>query len=292
MNAVALADGLIAGGREGARQALAAFWRRVSDAAILSPLQPTLLDRVTGDHSLEHSPGFLGFDLITRLFSPYQFNPHNYNPPRAVLDETIDFERLHNSRALKVFVSATNVRTGKIRVFNNNELSVDAVLASACVPYLFQAVEIDGDLYWDGGYMGNPAIFPVIYECDSRDVVVVHVNPMYRAQEPRTAREVLNRINEISFNSSLMREMRAIAFVTRLIDEGQAGAGALKRMLIHAIEADGSLCGLSALSKFNADWQFLTALRDVGRERAGRWLAESFDRLNVESTVDIAAKYL
>ncbi len=208
------------------------------------------------------------------------------------MGETIDFGRLRNSCTLKVFVSATNVRTGKIRVFNNDELSVDAVLAAACVPYLFQAVEIDGDLFWDGGVMGNPAIFPVIYECDSRDVVVVHVNPMYRAQDPRTAREVLDRINEISVSSSLMREMRAIAFVTKLIDEGQVNAGALKRMLIHAIEADGSLCGLSALSKLNADWKFLTGLRDAGRERADRWLVESFDSLNVESTVDIADKYL
>ncbi len=292
INAVVLVYGLIEGGREGARKALANFWRRVSNAAAFSPLQPTLLDRLTHNHSMDMSPAYIGFDMLTRLVSPYQFNPFNYNPLRDVLNEVIDFERLRTDIPLKLFLSATNVRTGKIKVFSNEELSVDAVLASSCMPFLFHAVEIDGEYYWDGGYMGNPAIYPLIYNCDSRDVVVVHVNPIVRNDVPRTARDIQNRINEISFNSSLMREMRAIAFVSRLIDDGQVKNGALRRILIHAIETDDFMCGLGASSKLNADWEFFTHLRDVGREQAGRWLVENFDQLNNETTADIHGKFL
>jgi NTE family protein len=166
------------------------------------------------------------------------------------------------------------------------------VLASACLPFVFQAVEIDGEHYWDGGYMGNPALFPLIYDCESADIVVVHINPIARHEEPRSAHDILNRINEISFNSSLMREMRAIAFVTRLIDEEQVRPGALKRVLIHAIEADDFMRELSVSSKLNADWEFLTHLRDVGREHADCWLSECYEKLNLDSSIDIRAKYL
>ncbi len=292
MNAVVLAYGLTEGGREGAKKALADFWRRISHSALMSPLQPTLLDRLTHSHLMENSPAFVAFDLITRLLSPYQLNPANYNPLRSIFEQTVNFDRLREDCATKLFLSATNVYTGKIKVFENRELSADAVLASACLPSLFQAVEIDSELYWDGGYMGNPALFPLIYNCDSPDIVILHVNPITRCEEPRTAQEILTRINEISFNSSLIREMRAIAFVTKLIDEGQVKPGALKRMLIHAIEADGLMCKLSASSKFNADWEFLTNLRDIGRESASRWLSEHFDNLNVESSIDVRTKYL
>ena len=292
MNAVVLAHGLTQGGREGAKRALANFWRRISQSALFSPLQPTLLDRLTHNHSLESSPAFIAFDLVTRLLSPYQFNPLNYNPLRSILRETVDFERLRERCAVKLFLSATNVCTGKVRVFDSGELSVDAVLASACLPFVFQAVEIDGEHYWDGGYMGNPALFPLIYDCESADIVVVHINPIARYEEPRTAHDILNRINEISFNSSLMREMRAIAFVTRLIDEGQVKPGALKRVLIHAIEADDFMRELSVSSKLNADWEFLTHLRDVGRKRADCWLSECYEKLNLDSSIDIRAKYL
>ena len=167
MNAAVLAYGLAEGGRRGAQKALANFWRRVSHAAAFSPLQPSLLDRMTGSRSLEHSPAFMMFDMVTRLMSPYQFNPFNFNPLRRVLEQSIDLDALRMSRCpLKVNVCATNVRTGKVKVFTNDELSIDAIMASACLPFLFQAVEIDGEAYWDGGYMGNPAIFPLIYSCD------------------------------------------------------------------------------------------------------------------------------
>ena len=259
----------------------------------LTPLQPSLADRLSGSHSLDASPAFMLFDLVTRVFSPYQLNPFNYNPLRQVLTETVDFGMLRSGHCpVKLFLSATNVCTGKIKVFQNDEIGPDAVLASACLPLMFQAVEIDGEHYWDGGYMGNPAIFPLIYGCDSRDVVIVHINPLERAKLPTTASEIMNRINEISFNSSLMREMRAIAFVTKLIDDGKILDNSMKRMLIHGIEAADVMTELGALNKLNAGWDNLTYLMKVGRVRADAWLQKNFVRLGEELTVDIREEYL
>ena len=292
MNAVVLAYGLAEGGREGAKRALSAFWLRVSHAAAMGPLQPSALDRALHNHALEYSPAFLMLDFMSRLFSPYQLNPANYNPLRHVLEQSVDFDRLHAREQVKLYLSATNVRTGKVKVFTGKEITADAVMASACLPFMFQAVEIDGEAYWDGGYMGNPAIFPLIYHCDSRDVVVVHINPLCRPDIPRTATEIMNRINEISFNSSLMREMRAIAFVTKLIETGAICDQSLKRMNIHAIAADQVMQKLSVMSKLNADWEFLTHLRDDGREVASAWLADHFDRIGTESTIDLQERYL
>jgi NTE family protein len=292
MNAVTLAYGMSLGGREGAKKALMQFWRRVAHAGMVSPLQPTWFERAAHNHSLESSPAFLMFDLVSRLYSPYQFNPLNFNPLRHVLEQTVDFERLRKDCAVKLFISATNVRSGKVKVFGNDEISADAVLASACLPFMFQAVNINGESYWDGGYMGNPAIFPLIYKCESRDIVILHINPIERMEVPTTARDILNRINEISFNSSLMREMRAIAFVTKMIDDGVIEDGAMKRMLIHAIEAQDFMRDLGVSSKMNADWEFLTHLRDVGRERAEHWLAENFDAVSKRTSVDLGALYL
>ncbi|MBX9700387.1 MAG: patatin-like phospholipase family protein, partial [Acetobacteraceae bacterium] len=222
MNAACVAYGMARGGPEEARAVLERFWMRISDRAALSPLQPSWIDRMQANWGLHWSPSYLAFDLVTRLFSPYEFNPLNLNPLRDVLEECVDFAFLREAPCpMKLFLSATNVRTGRVKVFEKSELSADAVLASACLPFLFHAVEIGGEAYWDGGYMGNPAIFPLIYGCESRDVVVVHINPTMRAEVPRTARDILNRVNEISFNSSLMREMRAIQFVTDLIDQGR-----------------------------------------------------------------------
>ncbi len=293
MNAAVFAYGFSEGGRAGAKKALANFWRRVSHAAAFSPLQPTALDRLFGNKSLEHSPAFMAFDILSRLLSPYQFNPLNFNPLRDVLAESVDFDKLRRTCCpVKLFLSATNVRTGKVRVFGNDDISVDAVLASACLPFMFQAVEIGGDPYWDGGYMGNPCIYPLIYECESTDVLIVHINPLERKHMPRTAAEILNRINEISFNSSLMREMRAISFVTKLIDSGELKSDGMKRMLVHSISADEVMNGLGHTSKLNADWEFLVSLRDTGRAHADAWLQGNAEKLGRESTVDIRATYL
>jgi NTE family protein len=292
MNAALLAYGLAEGGREGARAALSRFWRRIANSAMFSPLQPTLLDRLFHNHSLELSPAFMMFDIMTRIYSPYEFNPFNHNPLRKALEEEVDFEKLRADSPVRLFLSATNVRQGKVRIFSTSEITSDAVLASACLPFMFQAVEIEGEPYWDGGYMGNPALFPLIYSCDSRDIVVIHINPIMRSETPKTARDILNRINEISFNSSLMREMRAISFVTKLIDDHTIPEGKMKRMLIHSIDAEDFMRKLGVSSKLNPDWEFLTHLRDVGRARADQWIEENYDHISKRSTVDIGAKYL
>jgi NTE family protein len=293
MNAAVMAYGLVAGGREGAQKALTNFWRRVSHAAAFSPIQPSFLDQMTGNRSLENSPAYIMFDWVTRVMSPYQFNPFDVNPLKQVLQQSIDFEtlRLANCK-LKLNICATNVRSGKVKVFSNDEITCEAVMASACLPFLFRAVEIGEEAYWDGGYMGNPAIFPIIYGSDSPDILVVHINPISRPDLPRTATEIMNRINEISFNSSLMREMRAIDYVTTLIDSGAVDGLNLKRMLIHAISADDIMLKLGVASKLNADWEFLTELRDAGRARATAWLTDNYDRIGKASTVDISKDYL
>jgi NTE family protein len=293
MNAAAFAYGLAVDGREGARRALEGYWKRVSDAARLGPLQPTALDRMVADHKLVWSPIFSLIGFVTRVLSPYQFNPANYNPLREVVEQSIDFEVLRRPHCpVKLFLSATNVRTGKVKVFAGKEISADAVMASACLPSMFHAVEIDGEAYWDGGYMGNPALFPLIYSCESADIVIVHINPLFRAEVPRSAEDILNRINEISFNSSLMREMRAVSFVTGLVRQKRVVDDGLKHVRIHSISNDEFMGALTPTSKYNADWDFLVYLRDEGRKCAGDWLAKNFAKLGVESSVDADKIYL
>jgi len=290
VNAVLVAYGLASAGREGARNTLRTFWRKLSDMATASVIAPSLLDQMNPTFGLEHSPGYVLFDLVSRFMSPYQLNPFDINPMRDLLNEVVDFERVRGQRVVKLFLCATTVRTGKVAVFTNKEITADHVLASACLPFMMRAPVIDGEAYWDGGFMGNPAIFPVIYGCDSCDVLLVHLTPTERADLPTNSRAILNRMQEISFNSSLMREMRAVAFVTQMIDDGKLAGG--KRMFIHLIEAEDVIRDLSGSSKMNADWKFLTHLFDIGRERADKWLAVNYDRLGVETTVDLKARYL
>jgi len=293
MNATVLTYGYATGGRQGARKALDGFWRRVAHIAALSPFQATWLDRLMGNKSLENSPAFLWLEMMTRLVSPYQLNPANYNPLRDALEGSVDFDAMHTEPLpIKLYISATNVRSGKVKIFCGNDVTADAVMASGCLPFLFQAVEIDGEHYWDGGYMGNPAIYPLIYNCGSRDVLVVHINPLQRDQVPMTAGEIMNRVNEISFNSSLMREMRAISFVTSLIDDGKVQPNGMKRMLIHALSAEDVMGKLGVMSKLNADWEFLAELKDIGRGHAEAWLERNYEDLGRRSTVDIAKTYL
>jgi NTE family protein len=293
MNAVAMAYGLTIGGREGARQALENFWNRVARlAAVFSPLQPAAIEHEVHNRGHENGAANLWFEIVSRFLSPYQLNPFNYNPLRHLIGHVVDFERLRQDSAIKLFLSATNVRTGKVKIFTDKEITADCVLASACLPFLYRAVEVDGEHYWDGGYMGNPALFPLIYSCESRDIVVVHINPMARPDVPTTAREIIDRVDEISFNSSLMREMRAVAFVTKLIDDGKLGKDAAKRMLIHSVCADDVLCGLGAASKLNPHGEFLSRLHALGRERAQAWIDRHLGDLGVRSTVDIRATYL
>ena len=289
MNAVVLASGMQAGGEEGARESLEAFWYAVSRKARFSPVQRSPLDMLLGQWSLDHSPSYLFFDVMTRFSSPYEFNPLNANPLRDVVGEIVDFDRVHACSQMKLFIAATNVFTGKIRVFSEKEVTLDAVMASACLPQMFQAVEIDGEPYWDGGYMGNPPLYPLFYATDTPDVVLIQINPLERRKVPKTAREIVNRVNEISFNSTLLRELRAIDFVTRLIEEGKLSRQDYTRVFMHRIAAD-ELKPMQASSKLNAEWVFLTNLKDLGRKTAEEWLDRHYDDVGNRSTLDLRSE--
>jgi len=296
MNASVFAYGLMEGGADGAREALYRFWAAVSDAGrLFSPVKGTPLELLISGWDLDDSLSFASFEAMTRVFSPYDLNPFDFNPLREILDRHVDFEKLVHCDCVKLFISATNVHSGKVRVFYTPEVTLDVVMASACLPFLFKAVEINGEHYWDGGYMGNPALFPLFYDTDTRDVIIIHINPLEREELPKRATDIMNRLNEISFNSSLLKEMRAIAFVQRLLEEGwlkDEYRDRLKHILLHSIGADRYLCDLSVASKFDPDWHFLTELRDRGREAAGEWLDRNFKRIGRESTVDLRREFL
>ncbi len=292
MNAAIVAQGYSEGGVSGARAALEGFWRSISELGRHSPIQRTMFDRLSGGWSMDHSPAYLMFDILSRLMSPYQLNPGNTHPLRPLLEQQIHFETLRTGSKIKVYVSATNVGNGKVRIFGSDELSVDALLASACLPTMFQAIEIDGEHYWDGGYMGNPALFPLIYNCASDDIIIVQINPMKRAEPPRTAAEILNRINEISFNATLNREVRAIAFVRKLIDDENLDPKKYRRVNLHMIESESCMIGLGVSSKLNTEWDFLMHLKEVGRTAAAEWLGAHFDQIGVTTTLDLQEKFL
>jgi NTE family protein len=292
MNAAVTAYGLTCAGNAGARQALASFWKAVADAGAWSIMQPSMLDRMIGPGSLDYSPGWILMDMLSRVWSPYQMNPANYHPLREILKNQIDFDTLSRSDKVKLFVCASNVFTNRLRVFDLSDISVDGVVASACIPSVFQAVEIDGEFYWDGGYMGNPPIFPIIYNCVSADVLLIMVNPIHIEQVPNSAQAILDRINTLSFNSSLMREMRAINFVNRLVESGFDDGGRLKRMLIHCIDAEDEMSRLGVSSKLNVSRDFLTWLFELGRERADVFLRDHFDTLGKSSSTSIEQRFL
>ncbi|MGH8673395.1 MAG: patatin-like phospholipase family protein, partial [Burkholderiales bacterium] len=265
------------GGNDGAREALEKFWRAISEAGRL------------------YAPAAMVLQAMTGVFSPYQFNPFNLNPLREVLEKNVDMEAVRTCDCVELFVCATNVRSGQPRIFSTRELTLEMVLASACVPTLFRAVQVSGEDYWDGGYMGNPPLYPLIYNTLSRDIVIVHINPIVRPQLPTTPAEIQNRLNEITFNSSLIRELRAIAFVTKLIDGGwlkDEYRDKLKHVLIHSIRSDEAMCDLTVASKMNTDWSFLRDLRDRGRAAAAAWLAQAYDHIGQRSSVDLRREYL
>jgi NTE family protein len=290
-----LAQGYHRGGAAGARQALDAFWKRISEFSAFSPVQSSAFDKWFGNWNLNNSPGAMWWEALGRMFSPYDLNPFNFDPLRDVLQETLDVAELQACEPIKLFIGATNVRTGKIRVFSKQEVTIEALLASACLPQAFKAIEIDGEPYWDGGYMGNPAIFPLIYNCQSHDVVIVQINPLIRDGTPHSAMEIADRMNEITFNGALRGEMRAIAFVQKLIDDDQIsgkGIDRFKRMHVHMIGDEEHMRTLGSASKFNADYGFLLALKAFGRDRTTKWLEETFGALGRRSSIDIREMFL
>jgi NTE family protein len=284
MNAAVLVDGYADTGVDGARAALENFWRRVSRAAMLSPLRRTPLDVLLGRWTLDHSPAFVAMDLMARLFSPYDIGPRA-NPLRDILTEIVDFDRLTRA-TIKLFVTATNVRTGRGRVFRNSEITPDVLLASACLPTLFQAIEIEGESYWDGGYSGNPTITPLVRECTSKDTILVQINPVERPALPRSARDILNRLNEVSFNAVLLKELRMIALLRQVAQPDNSESAKWADMRIHRISSE-MMVELGYSSKLNAEWEFLCMLRDEGRRAGATFLSAHGDDLGRRSTFNL-----
>jgi NTE family protein len=287
MNAAVLISGQAAGGANGAKAALEQFWKRVSDAALLSPFRRTPLDVMLGRWTLDTSPIFVTLDLMARIFSPYDLNPHGANPLRDILADCIDFWRVAKSQ-VKLFVTATNVHTGRGHIFRNAELTPEVLLASACLPTLFQAIEIDGEAYWDGGYAGNPTITPLIQECSSSDTILVQVNPIERPGTPRSARDIINRVNEVSFNATLLKELRMMAVLRQVADPGNSEGARWAKMRIHRISS-ATMTELGYSSKLNAEWDFFVMLRNEGRRSAEAFLAAHGGDLGARSTLDLDA---
>jgi NTE family protein len=285
MNAAILIHGHQKGGRSGAREALETFWRRVSDAARLSPFQRGPLDVMLGRWTLDSSPMYLAMDVMSRLVSPYTMNPLGKNPLREILAELIDFDLLARS-PIHLFVTATNVRTGRGKVFKNDAVSPDVLLASACLPTMFQAIEIDGEAYWDGGYSGNPTLTPLIRECKSQDTILIPINPIERPGVPRSATDILNRLNEVSFNAVVLKELRMMALLRKVADPGDGEGRLWTEMRVHVV-SNSIMAELGASSKLVAEWPFFTYLRDEGRKAAENFLDVHAMDLGNRSTADI-----
>jgi NTE family protein len=291
MNAVAMADGFARGGVEGARQRMEEFWHAVSREGGMVNRARSLLDPFLSFWSL---PGWDPAEFagsIRDFTSPYSFNPLNINPLKDVVAGLIDFERVR-ACDIALFIAATNVRSGKIKVFSGAEITEDALLASACLPYLFQAVEIDGEHYWDGGFMGNPPLFPLFDMPGSEDILLVQVNPIERPDVPRTAHAIVERMSEITFNASLLREFRAIDFVNRLMRENKLDPKRYRTNRLHRIDAGHALAKYTAATKLDTSWSFFRELHRAGHLAATEWLKENYDSIGVEGTLELRATFM
>ena len=294
VNAVLLADGLARGGRDEARKRLAEFWRAASLNSGLPELQRRAMDRLFSFLPIESSPLGIWVKAVSQYLSPYDFNPLNINPLKDLIERFVDFDAIRKAATPQVFVNATNVHTGRLRVFPHDKITAEAVVASACLPLLFQAVEIDGVPYWDGGYLGNPSIFPLFGATQTEDVLLIQINPIARNTTPTSNRDIVSRLNEITFNSPLMGELRAIEFVARLIDQGKLprgiGPGKYRRINMHRIALDAFAKQPDIGNRFNTDYDFFEMLRTNGKRATQRFLDKHFGDIGVRGTVDLQAE--
>ncbi len=296
VNAIMLADGLARGGPQEARKRLADFWRAASLGGNLPDLQRRAVDRLFSFLPLEGTPMGLWFQALSRYLSPYDVNPLNINPLKDLIERFVDLNAVRACPDLQLFISATNVHTGHLRVFAREEMTADMIVASACLPNLFRAVEIDGVPYWDGGYVGNPALYPLIGATQTESLLLVQINPLTRKDVPKSNQEILARVNEITFNSSLMAELRGLSFVGQLIDEGKLPRGTkpgeYRRINFHRIALDSSVQTLDAGIRLNTDYDFFEMLRNNGRRAARRFLDAHYDDIGVKSSFDLKTEAL
>lgn len=292
MNAVALAHGWTAGGRDGARQALQDLWESV---AVKKPFSLQADEEYTADNLAAHahpSPGINALLSLTRFFSPYQWNPFDINPLRDILAAQIDFERLRAECPLKLFIAATHVGSGTLKLFRTRQLTLDMLLASACLPSLHHAVEINGEAYWDGGFTANPPLFPLLHQCRAHDIMVVLLHSARHTGVPLTVNEIHVRLTEIGFNAAISTELQAIALAQREARRSLFAFGHLERRLrnlhIHSIASRELMGQLTTLSRLNTHAPFLQALRNEGRARAEAWLDSHFHHIGVRSSFNLA----
>lgn len=286
INAVVCAYGLHKGGPIKAKELLEKLWKKLSNSG---GFKPSFIDKYWSNGDIYNSPGYIMFNAMSQYMSPYHFNPLNYNPLRGIMEDLVDFEDLHRYKDKKVFICATNVKTNRAKIFTNKEITVDAVMASACLPLLFQAVEINGEYYWDGGYMGNPPIFPLITNTNLHDIVLIKINSINIKSVPTTARDITDRVNEISFNSSLINEMKLIHYRNELLRNGilKTDDKVNREIFIHTISGYDTLGQMHYSSKMNTSWDFLLQLKQKGRETADRWLHNEFELVGSKSTFDV-----
>lgn len=290
LNAVMFVQGYAQGGAQGARAALEKLWTRMGSVSVFSPGQRTIFDHMMGNWNIDASPGTMMLDMMGRMFAPAQINPLNLNPLRDMLTDLINIESIHNCAAFKLFIAATNVETGRVQVFERDHINLDVLMASSCLPFTFPAVKINGIPYWDGGYSSNPALAPLVHLCQSSDIAIIQLIPLTRKGTPSTLSEIINRLDEISFNASLLSELRTIHLIEHLIDEGSLVPGkntSYKRMNIHMIQDEHAITHLGATSKLNTEMAFLLHLKNLGREAASNWLEKSWDSIGVRSSVDL-----
>jgi len=293
VNAVMLADGLKRGGVDEARKRLSDFWKAASLGGDLPPVQRAVLNRLFSLLPGADSPTLDWLTAWSRYLSPYDVNPLNINPLKDLIERFVDFDGLRND-SRQIFIAATNVQTGRLHIFQKAKISAEAVMASACLPAVFRAVEIEGTAYWDGGYLGNPVIHPFFRSTDTEDVLVVQINPLEPKKIPTSAHDIMSRVNEITFNSSLLAELRAIEFVTRLIDQGRlphgTGPDEYRRIKVHRIVLSGLGERFSAAGRLRNDYESFELLRKLGQRAARRFLEAHYDDIGIRSSVDLKAE--
>jgi NTE family protein len=293
VNAVMLADGLLRGGPEEARKRLADFWRAASLGGDLPPLQRAVAERLFSLVPQPTSPTFNWLAAWSQYLSPYDLNPLNINPLKDLIERFVDFEGLRADKR-QIFIAATNVQTGRLHIFPRAKISAEAVMASACLPAVFRAVQIDGVPYWDGGYLGNPVLYPFFRSTATEDVLVVQINPLLRRKLPTSTREIMGRVNEITFNSSLLAELRAIEFVNRLIEQGRVPHGTgpkeYRQIKVHRIVLEGLGERFSSASKLRNDYESFDLLRKLGHRAARRFLDAHYEDIGVRSSIDLKAE--
>ncbi len=293
MNAVALAQGLMRGGSQGGRTELRNFWKAIHEVGKKSPLNNRgPVDKMMNRFTMHSSPGLIMFDYLSRMFSPYELNPMGTDPLKDVIKKSFDFEALRTSSKCKIYLCATHVFTGRLKIFSTPELKLESLMATACLPTIRNAVLVDGEYYWDGGFVGNPVFFPLIYDCETPDIILVQLNPTVRNKLPTTSREIGDRLNEVTNNTSVVREMRAISYITDLIDKGIIEKGKVKRLNMHLIEDEAVFQELGWSSKLNTEWEFFTHLFEKGRQAADTWLKDNYDSIGVKTTAPMKEHFV